>query len=266
MKSLTFFTGLSLALLVAGCDIHVNEPFDSVPPAPPQGVDALAGDNIVTVSWLPNREHDLAGYKVYVGGSYSGRYDLIGTTHFTQFVDRGARNGDTYYYTVTAYDLDGYESELSADVVAATPRPEGFDVLLYDYRRDSTRAGYDFSTNSVGLYSDNYTDLFYENYQGILYLDVWNDTDIQDMGYARSLDEILRAPTTGWSPTKDAQAIGGHMYVIRTHDNHYAKLRIVVLTAAWVKFDWAYQLVPNDPDLKSQPRAPLTRVWTRELY
>jgi len=263
MKPTLVIAAFSVAFLISGCDIHV-EPYDYVAPAPPQGVVALAGDNMVKLTWLPNNEPDLAGYKIYVSGTYSGRYDLIGTTRSTHFVDRDVINGETYYYAVTAYDLNGNESDLSRDVVYATPRPEGYGVVLYDYHTYPNRAGYDFSTNTVGQYDDQYTDVFFDNDHGVLYLDVWNDTDIQDMGYTRSLDEILHAPTMGWSPTKDAQAILGHTYVIHTWDGHYAKLRIVGISATRVEFDWAYQLVQNDPDLKTQQRTTLTRVWDRE--
>ncbi|MCK7520207.1 MAG: hypothetical protein MZV64_22200 [Ignavibacteriales bacterium] len=68
-------------------------------------------------------------------------------------------------------------------------------------------------------------DFFFENYQGTFYLDVWDDTDIQDMGPTNDIYDIPFAPTSGWSTTKDAIAIVGHTYVIWTWDNHFAKIQ-----------------------------------------
>ena len=86
-------------------------------------------------------------------------------------------------------------------------------------------------------------DFFFENYQGTFYLDVWDDTDIQDMGPTNDIYDIPFAPTSGWSTTKDAIATVGHTYVIWTWDNHFAKIRISNITNDRVVFDWAYQLV-----------------------
>ena len=64
------------------------------------------------------------------------------------------------------------------------------------------------------------------------------------------VDDIPFAPTSGWSPTKDAVATVGHTYVIWTWDNHFAKIRISQITNERVVFDWAYQLVEGERQLK----------------
>jgi len=264
MKKAFLMLGIfSLTTLVGGCQVHVND-YDHTPPAPPQGIISLAKDNKVELSWLPNTERDLSGYNVYVSGSYHGRYQLIGSTKVPHFTDYGAKNGVTYYYAITAYDYDGNESDFSYENVYATPRPEGYGVVLYDYKNYPNDAGYDFSTYSVGPYNDRYTDFFFEyGSDGIYYANVWDDTDIQDMGYTESLDEIVVAPKSGWSPTKDVQLIVGHTYVVWTWDDHYAKFRVRDLKPTRVVFDWAYQLVQGNVYLKpgqlnNGQRAPLT--------
>ncbi|HXG37132.1 MAG TPA: hypothetical protein VNL36_00025 [Bacteroidota bacterium] len=246
MKSFIFL--LVFALFASGCDNFVE--IDRTPPAAPRGIRTVSLDNAVEITWLPNTEPDIAGYKIWTSDRYDGRYQLIGDTRDTRFVDRGARNGTTYYYALSAYDIEGNESELSDEEVYDTPRPEGYGVRLSNYRTAPSSAGYDFSTYSVGRYDDEFTDLFFENFNGRYYLNVWNDTDIQDMGYTRTLDEISVAPTQGWSPSKSAEAIVGHTYVIWTWDDHYAKVRVREVNASQVVFDWAYQTAKGNPELK----------------
>ncbi len=263
---LQLFSAVAVAVLTGGCRLHSVD-FDSVPPAAPRELQAVAGDNFAEVSWVENTENDLAGYNVYVGLDPQGDFKLVGTTRSERFVDDGVVNGRTYYYGVSAFDFNGNESALSVDRVGATPRPEGRDETLLDYRTNPNSAGYDFSTYTVGLYNDEYTDIFYEYYNGVAYMNVWNDTDIQDMGYMSSLHEIRVAPASGWSPSKDIPLIEGHIYVVWTWDDHYAKFRVISITPQRVVFDWAYQLMKGNPYLKRSRhshsiRAPLDPVRT----
>jgi len=139
-----------------------------------------------------------------------------------------------------------------------TPRPEGSGVPLPNFRYDPARAGYDFSTYSVGPWDDQFTDIYFDFLDAVHYLVVWDDTEIQDMGYTESLSEIGSAPVAGWSPTKDVRLIPGHTYVVRTWDNHFAKVRVRSLSDANVTFDWAYQLQTGNTRLKqATERGPL---------
>jgi hypothetical protein len=239
-----------VAVMMSGC--HENLFVDTTPPRPPEGIQAVALDNAVELSWLPNPEPDVAGYKVWLSDRYDGRYERIGSTGSVGFVDYAAGNGVRVYYAVTAFDYEGNESDLSKDVVYATPRPEGYGTKLNSYRTSPSSAGYDFSTYSIGNYDDDFTDVFFESANDRYYLDVWNDTDIQDMGYTQSLYEIAIAPDGGWSPSKSVEAIPGHTYVVWTWDDHYAKVRVREVTTSRVTFDWAYQLVKSNPELKRQ--------------
>jgi len=245
--------------LVIGC----HEPFhiDSTPPAPPQAILAIAMDNAVEISWLRNSEPDVEGYKVWVSDRYDGEYQVLGSVHDTKFVDLGAVNGVRSYYGVTAYDYDGNESDLSTDLVYATPRPEGFGTKLSNFHSSPDLSGYDFSTYSAGSYNDEYTDVFFESVNGRFYLDVWDDTDIQDMGYTKTLYDIAVAPSAGWSPSRSVEAIPGHTYIIWTWDDHFAKMRVREVTSQRVTFDWAYQVAKSNPELKRQLTADGSRAF-----
>ena len=237
-----------IAITIAGC----HEPFiiDTTPPNPPQGVIATALDNAAELHWLRNPEPDLAGYRIWVSDRYDGEYEIIGSTTDIRFVDRGARNGERAYYAISAYDFDDNESDLSRDVVYATPRPEGFGTKLSNYRTAPLSAGFDFSTFSIGNYNDDFTDVFFEASNGRNSLNVWEDSDIQDMGYTSSLYDIAVAPAGGWSPSRSAEAIVGHTYIVWTWDDHFAKIRIREIASQRVTFDWAYQIAKSNPELK----------------
>lgn len=252
-KTLLALTVLINLLLLQSCNINDpnhHENFDTTPPAPPSGIQVINGDNRVDLSWLNNRENDLAGYNIYFCTSYYGKYQLIGSSTTNSYFDEGASNGILNYYAVTAYDVNGNESDLSKDIVYATPRPEGFNQTIFDYRKFPGLAGYSFSTYSVLAYDSSLTDVFFENYNGIFYLDVYKDSDILDAGPTNDIYDIPFAPTTGWSSTKDVTVIVGHTYVIWTWDNHYAKIRVKNITNERMVFDWAYQLVPGNTQLK----------------
>ena len=248
MKPLFILAAISV-LILSGCRRNFDHP-DYGPPSPPTGISTQTGDNFIEIFWNPNPEADIAGYNVYVGASYQGRYQWIGSTRGTSYVDRGALNGTTYYYAVTAYDNEGNESDLSRDVAYDIPRPEGYGVALSDYRTVPLTAGYDFSTYSILAYDDKNTDMWYEYYGGVSYMDVNTDSDIQDMGPTQTILDINQAPAGGWSSTHDVQLTAGHTYVVRTWDNHYAKFRVSALATDHVVFDWAYQLVASNPLLK----------------
>ncbi|MCB0748236.1 MAG: hypothetical protein KDC90_12320, partial [Ignavibacteriae bacterium] len=47
------------------------------------------------------------------------------------------------------------------------------------------------------------------------------------------------------------KALIGHTYVIWTWDNHFAKVRVKAITGDRVVFDWAYQLLEGEPQLKT---------------
>jgi hypothetical protein len=266
MKMITVYLIALLTMVsISSCDYesHVYHP-DFTPPAVPTGVVVLNGDNRVDIYWNANRDNDLAGYNIYYSYDYNGRYTLIGSSGTNYFVDYGASNGVTYYYAVTAYDYNGNESELSYDAVYTTPRPEGFNQSIFDYYRFPDNSGYAFSEYRVVAYDDLSTDIFFENYNGTFYLNVWDDTDIQDMGPTYDIYDIPFAPLSGWSSTKDVIARTGHTYVIWTWDNHFAKIRVKQITRDRIVFDWAYQVVEGNRTLKPKNNNGVRESLTRK--
>ncbi len=259
-KNLIVLTVVLLPFLLASCKF--KDLIDNTPPPPPTNVFTITGDNRVDIYWDEDPAPDLEGYNIYVSDSYDGSYTLIGSTTNTFYIDNQAVNGVTYYYAVTAFDVYGNESDLSKDIVHDTPRPEGFDRVVFDVNNFPEKSGYSFGINRVVAYDDSLTDFFYENASdSAFYIDVWSDTEIQDMGATFDIYDVDKAPVDGWVPLlpgdniKYVPAIEGHTYVIWTYDDHYAKIRISSLSPSRIIFDWAYQLDAGNPELKRSNRS-----------
>jgi hypothetical protein len=240
------------ALALAGCGRNAFGP-DLVPPSAPRGLYTSTGDNYIELFWNENPEPDVSGYNVYVSSTYNGKYNLIGSTRRPYYEDSDAKNGNMYYYAVTAYDFDGNESALSKDVVYDIPRPEGYNVLLGEAYHFPSTSGYDFSAYAIVPYDDQYADMYFEYYNDDYYMAVKTDSDIEDMGPTSSILDIKVAPASGWSSTHDAVLRVGHTYVVWTWDDHYAKFRVTALSPSRVVFDWAYQTRPSTTLLKKVP-------------
>jgi len=258
------FIAFVLVVLLAGCSKNNNPVVDTSPPSAPTNVRTVVGDNEVDILWDYNKEPDVAGYNVYYASSFQGKYNLLGSTTKNFYVDSDAKNGELWYYAVVAYDFSGNESELSYDKVYGAPRPEGMNQSVFDFRNFPSTSGYDFSEFAVVPFNVNNNqfsaDFFFENDSGSFYLNVWTDTEIQDMGATSDIYDIPYAPITGWVPlisgdnVKYVTAKAGHTYVVFTWDNHFAKIRIKTITTERAIFDWTYQLIEGEQQLKPKIR------------
>jgi hypothetical protein len=105
-------------------------PRDTFPPATPQTVVAavLPGENdspIVDLSWSINVENDLAGYRVYRSETRGERGQLLQAELVSSpaFRDSSVESGHRYWYSVTAVDRAGNESQVSEAVLADLTQP-----------------------------------------------------------------------------------------------------------------------------------------------
>jgi hypothetical protein len=109
----------------------IVSPRDTFPPAAPQNLVAavLAGGTpdsvVVDLSWSINLETDLAGYRVYRGERQDTRGALITSELLLApaYRDTSVESGHRYWYSVTAVDRAGNESEASAAVVVDVAKP-----------------------------------------------------------------------------------------------------------------------------------------------
>jgi len=71
----------------------------------------------ITISWQPNTEPDLAGYKIYYGTESKVYSVILNVKNVTSYEIQNLTPGMTYYFALTAYDNSDNESELSQEVV-----------------------------------------------------------------------------------------------------------------------------------------------------
>jgi hypothetical protein len=259
-----------MMLLMISCgekEKIVNVPVNCAPDVP-HGVYAVNYDGTVQICWVANYESDLAGYNVYRSESLDDPFSPIGTVEVSVsnpveycFEDMDTGNGVHYYYAVSAFDKGGAESDLIVEeVVSGTPRPEG-QLTLYDWHSIPTQSGFDFypSLTSVAQqYDAATTDIYFDVIGGIPTIVARRaGVQIQDYGYADNFDAIGLAPDDGWAPSRSAEAIVKHMYMLQLLeglDTHYAKVFVTAVTGDHVTFYWAFQTDPGNPDLS--PPAP----------
>ena len=268
-------------LSVAGCNDN-SSPRDVTAPAAPRGLYSVTGDHQVTLNWLANTEADVSGYRVYEAPCASGSscpYDRIGVTAGIQFVATALTNGETRFFAVSAVDKAGNESPLSVADVYDTPRPAG-STALNNFVNDTANAGWDFSAFARVASSDPGADIFYGDNGSVRQMfatsvqvqpGVFINNDIQDFGYASSLDAVDFAPVGsngGWSPTGTVELIPGHCYIVWTWDDHYAKFRVTGISSTTVSLDWAYQTDVGNGELRARParttaNSPRAVAWLR---
>jgi len=100
-------------------------PQDVFPPAPPAGLQAVASETTVDLSWNLSPEPDAAGYHVYrQDGSEAANAplrlnpELLAAPGYT---DREIRSGRRYAYTVAAVDQKGNQSRPSEPATVTAP-------------------------------------------------------------------------------------------------------------------------------------------------
>lgn len=81
------------------------------------------------LSWDPNTQADLAGYKIYYGttsGNYTDTPIDVGLTNTPdspkyEVANLALSRNIRYYFVVTAYDIEGNESDYSNEVYTLIP-------------------------------------------------------------------------------------------------------------------------------------------------
>jgi hypothetical protein len=92
---------------------------DTFAPEPPQGLVSVSGQDVVAISWDPNEEEDLAGYRVWRREEGTEEIGLLTPEPIKESVynDRAAEKGKMYAYAVTAVDISGNESRISNIII-----------------------------------------------------------------------------------------------------------------------------------------------------
>jgi hypothetical protein len=246
-------------------------------PAVPVSPQATALDGAVFLSWgtPAANAQNVSRYLVYLttldgeGFSYS-----VGQTDGNGFLDQRAENGAEYGYRIATVDTLGHVSNLSAEVFAI-PRPDFSGELVYAFADSALLSGFRFQEDEADnpIVAGNAANAHFRlDADSLGYRIVpLNGTQVTVFGFTTALScgpgsdngctAARVAPTAGYSAAP-VTIEPEFSYVFRvTGDDgqlHYGVLRVSMLGTDQNNndlaiFDWAYQLVPNEPQLHIAP-------------
>ncbi len=84
----------------------------AVPVQPPEWVGALVGSRRIRLAWNPSASPDILAYNVYRSTDPNKGFQLIGSTQDTNLTDTDIKEGETYYYALSALDKNFKETKL----------------------------------------------------------------------------------------------------------------------------------------------------------
>ncbi|MCI0514479.1 hypothetical protein L0128_14790 [candidate division KSB1 bacterium] len=260
--------------------------------SPPLGLHSVTGNGQVTLFWYTsNYEPAFQGYYIFkakgdftnqsVDSTLSSQFTLADSLPISGNSDKlvtktlvQLTNGQTYSFAVVAYAYWGEQISYPSNIIKDTPRPEITSITVKSASTNQVtgvdaQAGFDFNTFKVvsvpvtGYINDNGSDLINEAYDPSAagqirpWLAGMNGAGLQDLGYMDALSEADFAPEKGYSdPGKSIAVLAGHVYAIKTGDNHYGKLIITTIGSApdySVTFNAAFQTVAGDRNYKALP-------------
>jgi len=82
---------------------------------------AAASNASITLGWDASSTTDIAGYRIYVGGSSLTYTNSVAVGDVTSGTVSNLVAGLTYYFAVTAYDVVGLESPFSGQIIYTIP-------------------------------------------------------------------------------------------------------------------------------------------------
>jgi fibronectin type 3 domain-containing protein len=100
-------------------------------PAQPGGLQARGGSQKVVLTWQPNKESNLRGYKVFRGTTPMGPFSKVASVTKNTFTDTDLENNRIYYYKIQTFNEEGKESPAST-VIAAETAPSPFSPIILD--------------------------------------------------------------------------------------------------------------------------------------
>ena len=191
---------ISVVLFTACDDDSVSVRID--PPEAPTELYTVTGDRQVTVRWDHRFENEVDYFRVFRSLD-DNEFTLIGETSGFVYTDNDVNleNGRKYYYAVSAVGFNGARSELSAstNTTYSTPRAEGFDAIVHDYRvygDQGSYGGYNFIDKFEVDWFDPIPDFFFDYDPNLqkYYVSVWAPYKIAHMGETTDIHNIREAP------------------------------------------------------------------------
>lgn len=243
-------------------------------PAAPTNLETANLDNAVFLRWDPDGANgeNVSRYLVYLTrlDNQTTLY-RVGETDGTGYLDQRAENGSRFGYRVATVDTMGHVSNLSAEVVGV-PRPDFAGELVYAFADSAAASGFRFqsdeATNPILPGGSASAQWRLESDAGGYRIVPLNGTQVTEWGRTTALvcgpgadascTAARVAPSAGYT-TAPIPVDAEYSYVFRVTGGdgqpHYAVLRVTMLGTDQngkdlMIFDWAYQTVPNEPQLE----------------
>src|SRR5215469_1544742 len=127
-------------------------------------ISARGSTSSATLTWQPNTDPAVVGYRVYYGGASGNYTNEVSVGNVTSAVISGLMAGNTYYFAATAYDAYGDESGFSNEISYNIPpsvislsnlQPGSYGGLFYeqDAVRVQSSGAFNLSVTAAGKYS-----------------------------------------------------------------------------------------------------------------
>lgn len=234
---------------------------------PPSGLAAIALDQAVQLSWLPNaREANPAAfsyYRVYstvyhaVQNLCDSAWVLEGTTVSEDFIASGLPNGQGRCFDVSAISIDGHESDWPTPV-AATPTATANDVVLFASPDSVRKSGFMFDspTSTLGVTTSGArTDIDFRldrRADGSMWMAPVRSGTLVALFSTQAIPNLASidaAPRSAFSASAiRAQPRFGYVFQTTQRDgNHLARLRVAAVGSSYIVFEWGDQAVRGTP-------------------
>jgi fibronectin type 3 domain-containing protein len=123
-------------LIFSGCERKIKSPTSPnenffIPPTPKEVV-LKVGDQSIELSWKIDDTSGIGGYRIYRADSSGISPDLYDSSASMQYTDRSVKNGQEYFYQISAQDRKGFEGYKSRIVSA---RSNLYGIIINDNRR-----------------------------------------------------------------------------------------------------------------------------------
>ncbi|MEN6444469.1 MAG: M20/M25/M40 family metallo-hydrolase [Candidatus Cloacimonas sp.] len=144
----------------------------------------------ITIKWLPNPELDIVSYSIYRSLGLNGTKTLIATVSFsdTAYIDANVEsNEEYYYYSITANDLEGNQSQFSAPLASRIISMDRGIYVIDESKNFSGTSPFQPTDEAV---DDFYNDLL-ENFENVSHLDLEEQTSILKMADIGIYSSIL---------------------------------------------------------------------------
>jgi len=274
----------TVVVVSAGCDhkrSRIVGPYDTDAPDEPRNVYTVTGDGFVTIHWSAPSDLDVDGYGIFLSVDDQDYWFIEEVSAgYRQWVLDGSRiprsvplefvNGNTYWFGVTAVDRAGNESPLTTrSTTFDTPRPEGQGLRLYDVNGPRAQeSGYDFSRSPFGYPmhgADLFADIYFVRESGSAWMRTAHPgvVELQDMGEHGFQEAAVGwFDEAGWQGGTQVVLRVGHVYLVRIWEEtrpgntsepfNVGKFQVTDLALDSVTLRWAYQIAPNNRELKAQ--------------